>query len=413
MPGERNVFHLRVPAFAVAVEQVLEPRLLGRPVVVAPATAQAPIFELSDEARCAGIRRGMPASQALRICRDLLVLEPHPELYARAARAIEQLLDSFSPLVEPQSGGRAFVDATGTARLFGLPRDLGRRIAREVGQRLRLTARLGIATNKLCSGFAAQLVPPREALLEVPPGDEQGFLAPHSVRRLPGIDRATALLLEELALRRIGEVAVIPTEDLTLVLGPHGRTIAERARGIDPSPVCPPQREPELREVLLLPEETEDPRLLALRLGEAAARLGRQLRASRRVAARLRLTLRYADARGAAGSRRLEPPADLDLTLHRNARDLLDRLFTRRVRIRSLTLVLDHLVAAPRQLRLFDDLEPAEDAGPAPLGHFARGPREAALVAALDRIRGRFGEPAVRFGVPAPRNCTEKPRPPR
>lgn len=380
----RAILHLWIPAFAVAVEQVVQPRLAGRPVAVAPPTARAPVLEVSAEARAAGVRRGIPAAQAVRLCRDLIVLDPHPELYARATGALERVLDRFSPLVEPHRGGRVWLDATGTVRLFGLPRDLALRIAREVPRELRLAPRLGLSVNKLCSGVAARLVPPREHLIAVPEGAESSFLAPHPLGMLPGVDLPTRRTLGELGLRSIGQLAAVPPAELAAVLGPAGRTLSERARGVDNTPVVPPRRGHELRAVQTLPEDTEDPRRLAAVLGEAAARLGRDLRAGGRVAGRLAVWLRYADGRGASGSARLPAPTDLDLTLHRLAAGVLERIFTRRVRVRAVTLILDRLAFSPRQPGLFD-------AGGVPR-------HEARLIAALDHLRRRYGAGIVRFG---------------
>lgn len=387
----RAILHLRIPAFAVAVEQVVQPRLAGRPVAVAPPTARAPVLEVSAEARAAGVRRGIPAAQAVRLCRDLIVLDPHPELYARANAALERVLNRFSPLVEPHRGGRIWLDATGTTRLFGVPRDLALRISRDVPREVRLVPRLGLSINKLCSGVAARLVPPREPCLEVPEGGESGFLAPHPLWLLPGVDGPLRRTLAELGLLTIGQVAAVPATELTVVLGPTGKTLSEQARGIDPTPVTPPHRGHQIRMVQTLPEDTENPRVLDAALGKAVARLGWELRTSRRTAARVRLSLRYADGRGGAGWSRLPAPTNLDLTLHRTARAILDRVFTRRVRVRSIGLIVEGLTETPRQPGLFDDEPSAGPGGGLP-------PHEAALIEALDRLRRRFGPSAVRFG---------------
>src|SRR2546426_11165258 len=141
---DRAILHLDIPAFPIAAERVVTPRLRDRPVVVAPSSStRAPVLVSSLEARRAGVFRGMPLARAIRICRDLTVLPPNPPLYRRASGAILHLLSGYSPLLEPAGDGHVFLDMTGTRRLFGETVDSADRIHREVLRRLRLASTLG------------------------------------------------------------------------------------------------------------------------------------------------------------------------------------------------------------------------------------------------------------------------------
>src|SRR5919107_1562191 len=151
----RSVLFVDPPAFCTALEGLVAPALRTRPLAVAPPGAdQSTILALSSEARLAGLRRGMPVRIAQRRCPDLIVLPPNPRLYARASRALHEILRIYAPTIEPRGYGHAFLDLTGTGRLFGAPQDVAARIRREVSERLRLTVSVGVATNKLVSQAA-------------------------------------------------------------------------------------------------------------------------------------------------------------------------------------------------------------------------------------------------------------------
>src|SRR3954468_5728288 len=135
----RSVLFVDPPAFCTTVEGLVAPALRTRPVAVAPPGADhATILALSAEARLAGVERGMPVRQALKRCPDLVVLSPHPRLYARASRALHELPRVCAAVIEPRGYGHAFLDLTGTGRLFGPAVDVAARVQREVRERLRL-----------------------------------------------------------------------------------------------------------------------------------------------------------------------------------------------------------------------------------------------------------------------------------
>jgi len=191
--------------------------------------------------------------------------------------------------------------------------------------------------------------------------------------------------LSALNLRLVGHLAAIGPQPLVRVLGPAGEILHQRARGIDPRPVRPRPEEDEIRKEAALAEDTNDPAALRRTVRALAGEVARDLRARRRTASRLRLELRHADARGASAGTRLAAPTDLDPLLARAAEGLLDRALSRRIRVRSLVLRAAGL-GQGRIASLFD--EPAVEEA-----------RAAALAAALDRIRARFGDGAIRMAA--------------
>ena len=382
----RTVIHVNIPDFPVAVERVMEPRLRHRPVAVAVETAtRALVCAVSVEARQAGVFRGMALPQALRACPDLRVLPPNEELYRRATHAMIEVIGRYTPVYEPLRFGRAYLDMSGSERLFGHIKDAAARIQREILAQLRLGASAGVAVNKLVSKAASEFVVSageRSGLCDVRCGDEERFLAPLAISYLPGVRQKVYDDLRDLNIRLIRELAAVPVEHLQTVFGRFGVLLHQRAHGIDPRPVTPPKQTPEIVETEELEQDSNDYFLLRAHLYALLAAGTRRLRAQRLRAGRLSIEIRYSDHKEASAQQRFEP-TDGEIELTPVLRAVLDRALGRRLRVRRLTLRLCDLGAAPRQLSLFD----------APTD-----PKIAAVTAAMDTIRDRYGERAVRFG---------------
>ena len=355
---DREIIHIDIASFAVAVERVVNPGLRGRPVVVAPVgPSRSMVTALSAEAWEAGIRKGMVLAKAVRYCRDVVVLPPNEPLYARASRAIFKILEGFSPVLEPSGYGHAYMDVTGTSRLFGLPRDTAWRAQNEIRRQLRLEASLGVASNKMVSRIASTVTQPA-GLQDVRHGDEAAFIAPLPVRLLPGVGPAAQQQLADLNIRVIRELAVLDLDSLTLVFGRLGFTLHQRALGFDDTPVYPPLALPSVDEEKGLAEDSNDYGLLRGALFRLCERAGERLRADRQRAGRLELRVRYSDYREEVGRERLAPPLQSTGALQTRAAALFERILTRRTRVRSLHLRLTELTRGPVQLDLFAEPQP-------------------------------------------------------
>jgi DNA polymerase-4 len=349
----RSVLFVDPPAFCTTVEGLVAPALRTRPVAVAPPGAdRATILALSAEARLAGIERGMPVRQALKRCPDLVLLPPNPRLYARASRALHEVLRIYAPVIEPHGYGHAFLDLTGTGRLFGPAVDVAARVQREVRERLRLPLSVGVAANKLVSQAATTVVKP-EPLLEVPGGDEASFLAPHPLDVLPDLHPRMRRRLDDYQLDLIGEVAAITESALCAVFGGAGRARRAPARGIDPRPVLSPERQAEFHVAHALATDTNDLGVLYPLLRLLGERLGRRLRRRGLVAQRLHVALSYADHTDATRAVPLKA-ATLDVELWEAARRGFALANAKRLAVRSVSLTLDRIVEGETQMELWD-----------------------------------------------------------
>ena len=378
---ERDVVHLDVAAFAIAVERVRAPRLRGRPVIVAPPTPRGVVLSASLEARSAGIHSGMPVARAVRLVRDVVVLAPDEPLYARAATAVLGILRRFTPLVEPAADGRWYLDLTGTGRLFGRPVDTAARLAREVTGGLRLPTAVGVAVNKTVSRVAADVTEP-SGLLDIGRGDEARFLAPLPALRLPGVSGVVRSALADLNILLIREIAQVEVGHLTMLFGRFGIVLHQRALGIDPTPVRVPDEEPAVAAETTLAEDTNDAHAIESALFEIVRRAALELRRRGVSAGRLEILVRYADGERASTRAELRDPTDLDPRLFAEAMRLAARILTRRVRVRGLALRATRLARRPRQLSLFGEDEYRRDAG---------------LTKALSSLRAKYGDRVVAF----------------
>lgn len=419
------ISHFNVADFAVAVERVLDTRLHGRPVIIAPAgAARAHVYDMSDEAYRAGVRKGMLLDRARQLCRDAPILPPRPERYAQAMRAFLAQARPYSPRIElVDEAGHLFVDFTGTGRLWGPPMDIAWRIRKQTRHDLGFDPIWAVASNKLVAKVATRLVKPTGEYI-VEEGDEEEFLRPIPLHLLPGLEDDELRLLREFHLRRIGDVQQLGMAQLEITMGsaPRARLLYELARGVDQSPVLPVDAAPlkvmyecnfgVQSEIPHSPSPTHNALsptpypLLVPRSSLPAFRFesdtnecvdieralyglveqaGAELRARRLAARRVGVHVTYSDGRSVIRSATVDPATANDLRLFAPVRLALTRAWTRRVRVRHLRLGCDRLTFPPAQLELFPEDAEARI-------------RQDGLIAALDVIREKYGPSAIRFG---------------
>jgi len=400
---ERTILHIAIDSFPIQAERLRCPKLEGRPLALVPNESPRPRVVISSrEARDAGVTPGTPLVHARRLCRDLVALPLDRDFYCGIGESIFERLAPFAPVVEPggDSGigpgsGRFFLDLTGVARSHPEARDRAARAGRDVQDSFRLHPTLGVAGNKLVSRVAAQVVAPDGDLLDVSSGSEASFLAPLSVDMLPaarGLD--TAARLDLLNMRSVRQVQALPLADLARVFGKEGALLWSQSRGIDPTPVCPPESRPRVVVEEILARETNDGRVLSAHVARLAAELYSALRSRGEEARGLTLGVEYADGHAARAKGTFSEPPRGGAGIRAALAQLLERAVKRRVRVRRLRVAAWGIAAEAAQLTLWgSEPVPPADASPDP-----RSPRVSALDATIDRARARFGAEAL---VPA------------
>ena len=383
----RSIVHLNVADFAVAVERAVDHRLNERPVIIAPeGAARAAVYDMSNEAYMAGIRKGMALRRAVRLCKNVQILPPHPDRYELAMRDVLKRALPYSPLIETgEDDGHLFMDATGTSRLFGPPMDVAWRLRKQIKTDLGLDPIWSVAPNKLVAKAATRLVKPDGEYI-VAAGEEESLLAPLPVNLVPGIEHNDQLRLREFNLTHAFQVSALSLEQLEIPFATRALSLYEAVRGIDPSPVLPVgQKPPKVIADHEFGNDTNNVHTLEGVLYGLVEQVGSRLRRRRRAARRIAIILDYSDGMRRARQVAARPATANDLTLFELARRTLQLAWVRRVRIRHMRLICDRLIFPPAQLELFAADQKAND-------------NRSGLITAIDSIRHRFGNEALRLG---------------
>ncbi len=389
---DRQIVCFAIPAVEVALAQLHNPRLRTRPVAIAPLNrARALIREISSDAAQAGLAVGMSVDYARRICPSLQVLAPNPARVRTADEKLLRVVAQYAPVWELSHPGSFLMDVTGPGRLCGPANDVAAKVQQEVLEQYHLDGVAGVGSNKLVAQTAATLIEPSE-LYDVRPGSEDVFMSPLPVGTLPGLQRPcmrkVVHLLDDLNLCTLGDVAGSPLDALEVAFGDYAGSLSRWAQGIDAVPVLPPTVQPILEETVLFePDEIDDPVLIGRSL-DALQRLCRSLRNQRRVCGRLTLSIRYSDQIEVTKHKPIQPETCWECDLSPIVVSLFQECMRRRIRLRALTLSMSGLTAYAEQGLLFEERTP---------GHRKRE-RAQKLAIALDSLKARFGEQAIRYG---------------
>lgn len=380
-----TILHCDLDAFFASVEQLADPALVGRPVVVGGLGPRGVVAAASYEARRYGIQSAMPMARARRACPDAAFLAPRFDAYHAASRDVMAIVRSYTPLVEPIALDEAFLDVAGARRRFGPGPEIAVAIRERVRTETGLTVSVGVATTKLLAKLASERAKP-DGLLVVAPGEELAFLHPLPVRALWGVGPTTQRRLSALGVRTVGELAALGEATLVAALGDaRGRHLHALAHNADARAVEPARSAKSVGHEETFPIDHTDGEVLRREVLRLADRTASRLRGSGRRGRTVQLKVRFADFRTITRSRTLARPTDLAADIGATARALLDGVDVT-PGVRLLGVSVHQLAAAVTPLAL--DL----DATPAPGGDG----RRAALERSIDGVRDRFGVDALR-----------------
>ncbi len=380
----RAILHVDMDAFFASVEQHDRPELAGKPVVVGHAGPRGVVAAASYEVRRFGVRSAMPMSTALRLCPAAICIPPRMTRYRDVSRQVFAVFHEITPLVQGLSLDEAFLDVTGSIELLGTPPAIARRIKDEIRSRTGLTASVGVATNKLVAKIASDLEKP-DGLTVVPAERVREVLDPLSVRRLPGLGRKLGEKVEAAGLRTLGQLRGAPDALLWQLFGRNASRMRERAAGVDERPVLTDLEEKSLSAEDTFARDLQDPRALDTHLCRLAQTACQRLHHKGLMAARIGVKIRCHDFTTFTRQQAIAPPTQAERAIRDVARDLLRRWLTehRGAKLRLLGVVLGGLSPA-RQMGLFETAEHGGD--------------EARLDSALEQVRARFGDAALRRG---------------
>jgi DNA polymerase IV len=379
--SEASILHADLDAFYASVEQRDDPRLRGKPVIVGGGV----VLSASYEARACGVRGAMGGRQARQLCPHALVVTPRMSAYTEASRAVFEVFEDTTPLVEGISIDEAFLDVGGLWRVSGPPVDIAARLRQRVREQVGLPITVGVACTKFLAKVASGVAKP-DGLLLVEAGGELDFLHPLPVERLWGVGPVTAAKLHDRGIYTVGEVARVGVESLVAILGPwSGRHLHALAHNRDPRRVQVGRRRGSIGSQRAIGRGPWSPAEIDATAVALVDRVTRRLRAADRVGRTVVLRLRFDDFSRATRSHTLDRPTAHTATILVVVRDLL-AIARPLVDERGLTLVgiavanLDDDDAV--QLMLPFDRQAGS-----------------ALDDALDGVRERFGKAALTRAV--------------
>jgi DNA polymerase-4 len=381
VPGEGTILHADLDAFYASVEQRDDPRLRGRPVIVGGGV----VLAASYEAKALGVRTAMGGGQARRLCPQAIVVEPRMSAYAEASKAVFEVFEQTSPLVEGLSIDEAFLDVGGLRRISGTPTEIAERLRGDVRRRVGLPITVGVARTKFLAKVASGVAKP-DGLLVVPSGAELAFLHPLPVERLWGVGRVTASKLRQRGLATVGDVAQVDEDVLVSMLGrASGRHLHDLAHDRDPRTVEVGRRRRSIGSQRALGRAPTSPEALDAAVVGLVDRVTRRLRAAGRVGRTVVLRLRFDDFSRATRSH----------TLHRSTAETQTILET----VRALQAIAMPLIEH-QGLTLVGVAVSDLDDGSAVQLPLPFGRRVASNIdVALDDVRERFGSAAVTRAV--------------
>jgi DNA polymerase-4 len=378
---QRWIIHADLDAFYASVEELLDPELRGKPLIVGgDPRYRGVVSSASYAARAYGVRSAMPVAQAMRLCPRLIIVPGHYDRYEMYSHQVMDILRDYTPDVEQISIDEAFLDVTGCERLWGTAREIAQMIQRRVLEEAELPISLGVASNKLVAKIASDVGKPR-GLVVVEPGQEQAFLAPLPIERLWGVGQVTGARLREYGVRTIGDLADWSEEELVRLFGEGGHGLYRGARGLDEGEVVRSHTRHSISQERTFARDVDDEATLLRALLAMSEHVAGELRRRHMAAQTVRVKLRRPDFTTFSRQTTLTQPTDQQQVVYDTACQLFRKAWAGRRPLRLVGVGVSGLLReGGYQLDLFD----------------ATDQKRIQLNRSLDEIRARYGRRAIR-----------------
>ncbi len=354
LTSERHIAHLDLDSFYVSVEQLLNPKLKGKPVLIGGSGDRGVVASCSYEARKFGIHSAMPMKVAKRLCSHAIVVRGDMEQYSKFSGLVTDIIRDTVPLFEKASIDEFYVDMTGMDKFFGcslFTDKLKKKVLKESG----LPTSYGLASNKLISKVATNEVKPN-GQIEIPFGNEKSFLAPLSVIKIPGVGKETAMKLLTMGVETVKLLSEIPVEMLQNFLGKPGADLWRKANGIDESPVVPFHEQKSISTENTFEQDTMDLRFLHAQLVRMTENIAFDLRKQNKLTGCVTVKLCYSNFETYTKQQTI-PYSNADHILMNTVKDLFAKLYERRMLIRLIGIRFTNLIPGNYQIKLFEDTQ--------------------------------------------------------
>jgi DNA polymerase-4 len=381
----RLIFHVDMDAFFVSVEELFNPALKGKAVVVGGQRDERGVVSAASyEARKFGVHSAMPLRTAAKQCPHAIFVDGHPELYQEYSHKAREVLRNFSPAVEMASIDEAYIDMTGTERLHGPPLQSAHKLHQQMKERTGLNCSIGIAGSRLMAKISSDKAKPN-GILYVLPGQEQSFLAPLDVGKIPGVGKVTRARLNQIGILYIGDLLKVEEKVLEESFGKWGADLRGKARGEDAGAwfageVGEDWQAKSISHEHTFNHDTAEVALLESTLAHLSEKVCRRLREQDFSARTIQLKLRYSDFSTITRAQSLNTPTQVDSEVFSTIRKLFHDNWEKGRAIRLLGVHASNFDEMPEQLDLLEG---------------DRREKWARALSATDRLRDKYGESAI------------------
>jgi DNA polymerase IV len=381
----RTIFHVDMDAFFVSVEELYDPSLRGKAVVVGGQREERGVVSAASyAARKFGVHSAMPLRTAAKLCPNAIFVDGHPDRYRECSEKVHTVLGTFSPQVEMASIDEAYLDMTGTERLHGPPLKAAHALHLRMKADTGLNCSVGIGTSRLIAKVSSAQAKPN-GVLYIVPGEETKFLAPLDVREIPGVGKVMESHLHALGIKKVGDLARLEESELSDRFGKWGLALAGKARGEDAggwfdSEVGADTEAKSISHEHTYNEDTAEVSQLEATLMRLSEMVGRRLRESQFYARTIQLKLRYKDFTTLTRAHTLAAPTQLDTEIFEAIRALFRKNWKKGVPVRLLGVHASSFTSRADQINLLEG---------------NRQQRWKDALAAADRLRDKFGESSV------------------
>ncbi|MEW6646856.1 MAG: DNA polymerase IV [Pseudomonadota bacterium] len=391
---QRTILHVDMDAFFAAVEIRARPELAAQPVIVGGAPERRGVVAAASyAARRYGIHSAMPTATALRLCPQAVLLPPRHDHYAEVSQQIRAVFERYTPQVEPLSLDEAFLDVSGSTRLFGTGEAIGRRIKQEIRSELGLVASVGVAPSKFIAKIASDIDKP-DGFVVVAPEQVQAFLDPLPVGRLWGVGKVGARVFERLGITTIGQLRAYSPRLLQQHLGNAAGQLWQLAHGQDERPVVSEREAKSISQETTFPRDIDDSGVLRAWLQDLAAQVAWRLRRHGLQGRTVQIKVRLADFSTLTRAQTLAQATDITDEIRRVALTLFEQRLPRPLPpLRLLGVGVSGFAAEPGQDDLFA---------------VAGRERQSRLDAVMDQVAERYGRGSIVRGAGAAKNGPEQ-----
>lgn len=375
MQTERQIIHMDQDAFFVSVEVRKNPGLAGKPVIIGGISDRGVVTSCSYEARKFGVHSAMPSKKARILCPHAIFIRGNMDEYSKASHEITGILKERVPLIEKASIDEHYIDMTGMDRFHHTllyAHELREKVIKETG----LPISFGLSVNKTVSKMCTNECKPNGEL-HVEQSEVRNFLNPLSIEKIPGLGKKTFLKLSNMGIKKIYTLSQMRPDQINAILGKNGRSLLQKAKGIDLSPVIPFHVQKSIGTQSTFRADTIDVGSINNLLTAMVTGIAYELRQKRKLAACITVTVRYSNFEDVT-RQAVIPYTSLDSILISKAKELFRQVYQKRMLIRLVGVRLSNLVSGFEQIGLYSDSE-----------------EQYSLCQAMDKIRLRFGEKSI------------------